>query len=97
MKLVTPILLVLLAISVGYIWLNKSEPNYEYLKTEHTRIRTELKALGETLKTQDYEINRLKKEMSKSDSIILNATEPELDRLFSTFFDRTRFRPLLLE
>lgn len=75
---------------VVVVWAKKSDNVIDYgiLKSEHTRIRKEMRELQTKIIKYDDDIFRIKREMVKNDSSILNADSKQLDSLFADFFDR---------
>ena len=84
------IILFLLIINVAWTWLMPDQKDYNYYKTEYKRLNDKVLNLGTEIKHIDYEINRVKSKLVKSDSTIDNANSRELDSLFSGFFERAR-------
>ncbi len=85
------IILGLLFINALYGWIKKEDVmNFDYLRTEHSKIRNEIKVLNTKLIKYDKDIKRIKNKMGVKDSIIENANNTTLDSLFDDFFNRTR-------
>ena len=84
------ILLGLLFVNALFSWWQKSDntPDYEFLRTQHTRIRNEIRELQTIIIQYDEDIFRIKREMVKTDSNILHADAKQLDSLFTVFFGR---------
>ena len=91
------VLLGVLFVNALWGWVQKTDiPNYDFLRTEHTKIRNEIKELNNTNNELTNDIKRLKKSIGVKDSIIENADSNTLDVLFDDFFNRTRRQPPML-
>lgn len=73
-------------------WFKPDETGIDYgiYQIERDSLLNEIKMLDEKLKQNDNEIRNIKKYMVQTDSIVDNATNEQLDSLFTDFFNRAR-------